>query len=156
MKKIIILTAVATVATWGFFVPSFGSSGNSNGREDANFVRDNNKSIVTDIKNNKSYSDIINTNKYNYNQAIDYCQKLELSNAKDWRIPTKDELKSLFDFTNKPVNIKNKFINTQEGRYWSATKDRHEQAYYVDFDLGRYSVEKYNKNYYVMCIKDNK
>jgi len=147
------MIAMVSVMGWGSFIPSFGSDGK--GVDDKNFVRDNNQSIVIDKKEKKSYSDINNTKTYSFQEAIGYCENLTLANSSDWRLPSKDELRSLFDFRHKPVRIKNSFLNTQEGRYWSSTKASQNKAYYIGFDLGRYSRDKEDKRYFVMCVRDH-
>ncbi len=136
------------------FIPQFGGDGK--GVKDESFVRDNNKSIVTDTTYKKSYSDSKNTNQYTFEEAIAYCAKLELAGYSDWRLPNKDELKRLFDFHHKPVRIKTTFVNTAQGRYWSSTEANYNKAYYISFDLGRYSRTKKSEKYYVMCVRDSK
>ncbi|MBN2825129.1 MAG: DUF1566 domain-containing protein [Campylobacterales bacterium] len=143
-------TALATAS----FIPQFG--GHGKGVKDESFVRDNNKSIVTDTTYKRSYSDIKNTNLYTFEEATAYCAKFQLAGYSDWRVPNKDELKRLFDFKRKPVRIKTTFVNTAEGRYWSSTEANYNKAYYISFDLGRYSRDKKTKKYYVMCVRDGK
>lgn len=153
MKKILTASIVFSIGVWASFIPTFGG-GTPKGRVDPNFSRDNNQSIVTDRKEKKSYSDITNTKQYTHAEALKYCQTLSLAGFSDWRLPNKEELKSLLDYTRKPVNIKYPFANTQEGRYWSSTKANYNKAYYIDFDLGRYSRAKEIKAYYVLCVRD--
>jgi len=155
VKKILIVSTVIATIAWSSFIPTFGGV-SEKGRVDKNFVHEHNNTIVSDLKNKKSYSDIKHNKQYTQEQALAYCEKLELANTKDWRLPTKEELKTLFDFTRKPVNIKYPFANTQESRYWSSTTANHGKAYYADFDLGRYSRAKVEKQYFVLCVRDKK
>ena len=120
---------------------------------DTNFMRDDKREIVLDKKSNKFYYDSTPSKKMSYDSALEYCSKMDYLGYSDWRVPTKDELKSLLDLSRSYISIKHAFKNIQKGIYWSATKDRYEQAWYIDFDLGRYSTAKYNHKYYVICVK---
>jgi hypothetical protein len=94
MKRAMVMGIATLTIAWGSFIPKFGGDGK--GVTDSNFVRENNKSIVTDTLEKKSYSDIKNAKRYSYQEAIAYCEKLELANHSDWRLPSKEELKRLF------------------------------------------------------------
>jgi len=155
MKGFVTVALLSITLVWASFIPTFGG-GSDKGRVDPNFTRDHNLSIVTDTKNKKSYTDSNSTKRYTNAEAIEYCQKLTHANFSDWRLPTKDELKSLLDYTRKPVHIKYPFSNIQEGRYWSSTQANQQKSYYVDFDIGRFNRTKSDKEYYALCVRDNK
>ncbi|MEA2028062.1 MAG: DUF1566 domain-containing protein [Campylobacterota bacterium] len=154
MKGFITITILFVTLIWASFIPKFGG-GSEKGRVDPNFTRDNNQSIVTDTKNKKSYTDIKSTTRYTNAKAISYCEKLTHATFSDWRLPSKNELKSLLDYTRKPVQIKYPFNNIQEGRYWSATQANQQKSYYVDFDIGRFNRTKSDKEYYALCVRGN-
>ncbi len=44
--------------------------------------------------------------------------------------------------------------NTLRERYWTSTEDKRDSAWYVDFDLGRYSTQDFTKLYRVICVSD--
>ncbi len=131
---------------------SFAYGGDSD-RVDKNFIRDEKREVVLDKKSNKIYYDATPSAKMDYYSAIEYCDKMDYLGYDNWRVPTKDELKSLLELSRSYISIKHAFKNIQKGIYWSATKDRYKQAWYIDFDLGRYSTAKYDHKYYVICVK---
>lgn len=80
--------------------------------------------------------------------ATDYCKNLILANFKDWRLPSKDELKNLSTQEN---NLKNVSSNW----YWSNTSNANnsERAWSIYSDNGDgYSDFKYIENY-VRCVR---
>jgi len=134
---------------------SFAYGGDSD-NIDKNFLRNDAKDIVLDKKSNKLYYDGKPSAKMNYSSAIKYCQEMKFQGMTDWRVPTKDELISLLELSRSYISIKHAFKNVQQGIYWSSTKDRRGEAWYVDFDLGRYSTRAYEYKYYVLCVKEVK
>ncbi len=151
MKKSVTVLLSATMLAWGSFIPQFGGG---NGKDDPNFVRDAKENTVRDIRGGKLYTDIPNARKYTFHEATEYCKGLRHGGYSDWRLPSLEELKSLFDFTRRPVSIRNSFHNTQKGIYWTSTPDRYENAWYIDYDLGRYNTEKYDRPFHAMCVRD--
>ncbi|MEA3418125.1 MAG: DUF1566 domain-containing protein [Campylobacterota bacterium] len=154
MIRTSLVLALATVTLSGGFIPDFSFAyGGDSDKIDKNFARDDKKEVVLDIKNKKIYYDSTPSAKMNFFDAEQYCKKMDYLGYKDWRVPSKDELRSLFELSRRHISIKHAFKNVQEGIYWSSTKDRHEQAWYIDFDLGRYSTAKYDHEYYVLCVR---
>ncbi len=90
-----------------------------------------------------------NPTKYNWSNAISYCEGLTLGGRSDWRLPNINELRSIIDYTFKlPAIDSIAFPNTQSDTYWSSTF-----CYSVDFDIGNVSLQFYNTNpYYVRCV----
>jgi hypothetical protein len=155
MIKIFSALAIATALLFGGFFSNMSFAyGRDSGKVDKNFVRDDNRSIVIDLKNKRSYSDGAPSKKMTYNQAINYCKAMKLGGYTDWRLPSKEELKSLLQLSRRGLSVKHAFKNVQEGIYWSSTKDRHNEAWYVDFDLGRYSTADFGHLYYVLCTRE--
>jgi len=155
MIKIFSALTIATVLLFGGFFSNMSFAyGRDSGKVDKNFVRDDNRSIVIDLKNKRSYSDGAPSKKMTYNQATNYCKAMKLGGYTDWRLPSKEELKSLLQLSRRGLSVKHAFKNVQEGIYWSSTKDRHNEAWYVDFDLGRYSTADFGHLYYVLCTRE--
>ncbi len=153
MVKISVVLMVSTVIMWSSIIPNF--SGESD-KVDNSFVRDDNKSIVIDSKNNKIYNDDSYGTNLTFLEANSYCAKMDYLGTVDWRLPSHEEMKSLLELSRRPIAIKHAFKNVQEGIYWTSTKDRRENAWYVDFDLGRYFTAKYDKKFFVLCVRDFK
>lgn len=81
--------------------------------------------------------------------AITYCKNLTLANFKDWRLPTKDELKYL-------STQKNKLKNVSSNWYWSITSNNNngERAWSIYFDNGDGYSDLKNAYNYVRCIRN--
>ncbi|WP_129101138.1 DUF1566 domain-containing protein [Arcobacter sp. F2176] len=81
--------------------------------------------------------------------AMSYCKNLTLAKFKDWRLPTKDELKNL-------STQKDKLKNISSNWYWSATSNNNnsERAWSIYFDNGDGYSDLKNASNYVRCIRD--
>jgi len=158
MTRAIMIVSCATVMAFGggFISNMSFSYGGDSGKMDKNFVRDNEKEVVKDLKSGMIYYDAAPSSKMDYNKAVAYCSDLSYLDHTDWKLPTKEELKAILELGRRDLNVKRAFKNIQEGIYWSSTKDRRSEAWYVDFDLGRYSTADYDRNYYVLCVRQGK
>jgi len=81
-----------------------------------------------------------------WNEAINHCQGLAVSNFKGWRLPTKEELSSLIDPSQiAPALPKGHPFVNMKYTYWTSTthEDISGDAYYVHFAQG--SVRAYTK-----------
>ncbi len=154
MKKIVLTLTIATaIASAGFMSNMSFAYGKDSGKIDKNFVRDNKHEIVKNMENGKIYSDTIASSKMTYSKAVEYCNTMSHLGFSDWKLPNKEELKAIMELGRRDLNVKHAFQNIQEGIYWSSTKDRHDEAWYVDFDLGRYNTASYDHNYYALCVR---
>lgn len=159
MIKTALLLSVGSIIASAWFMPtmSFGyGDDNDTTNVDKSYVRDDKKKIVRDTSSNRIYYDSTPSPKMHFFQAWEYCQKMDYLGENDWRVPSKDELRSLLELSRRTINVKHAFKNVKEEKYWTSTEDKFEQAYYVDFDLGRYSTEKYTHKYRVICVRDSK
>ncbi len=155
MKKILLTMTVATaIASAGFMSNMSFAYGKDSGKADKNFIRDNTLQVVKDLKSGKTYSDTAPSAKMSYSDALKYCTDMNLLGVSDWELPSIDELKAIMELGRRDLNVKRAFKNVQEGIYWSATKDRRGDAWYVDFDLGRYSTTEPDHTYYTLCVRE--
>ncbi len=152
----LILTS-ALASAW--FMPTLSFGGGDDERyehKDASFVRDAKKEVVIDTKRDKVYYDSTPSKRMHFFAAWDYCKKMDYLDHNDWRVASKKEMVSLLELSRRSVTVKHAFKNVLEERYWSATDDRFDKAWYFDFDLGRYSTIDFRYKYRVICVRDEK
>jgi hypothetical protein len=68
--------------------------------------------IVTDNDTSLIWEDGSTIAKKNWSEAISYCESLELGGYDDWRLPNKNELLSIVDYSKISPAIKDGFVNT--------------------------------------------
>ena len=158
MKKIVFILTFALVTLHSGFWPdfSFAYERGDSDKIDKNFVRDNTQQVVLDKKGHKIYYDAKPSLKMNYDDALKYCEKMDYLGYMSWRVPNKEEMRSLLELSRRKITVKHAFKNVQEGIYWASTTDRYNDAWYFDFDLGRYSTAEKNKHFYVLCVGEKK
>ena len=117
--------------------------------------------IVTDSKTGLAWQDNNDTNgtQRTWQEAIDYCEALDLGGHSDWRLPNVNELKTIIDRTKTQPAIVDGFEyvgSSNYGSYWSSStfKGLEGNAWVVLFDYG--VVLGYGKDYsgYVRCVRD--
>ena len=89
------------------------------------------------------------TNKMTWNEAVKYCQNLQLAGFTDWRLPTLKELKELFKYKSKLKYITSDY-------YWSSITDNSDSKYagIVYFYNGRDALHDKSSSYYIRCIRE--
>lgn len=146
---------LSTTMLFGFFMPNMDFSlDRDSDNIDTNYVRVQKEQIVLDQRDKKMYYDSTPSKKMHFFKAWEVCQKMDYLHYTNWRVPTKDELKNLLELSRPRVKSKHAFENVSRDLYWTSTKDQYESAWFVDFDLGRYSTAKYNEKLKVMCVRN--
>lgn len=79
-------------------------------------------------------------NELNWEDAIDYCEALDLANYSDWRLPNAKELQSIVDYTKSPDTTNSAAIDTD---YFNATLIINENA---EDDYGFYWASTTHQN----------
>ncbi len=134
MVLIYIIILIASIALWA----DFSRSG----------------SIVKDNRTGLEWQDDIEAFNMYWQVAIDYCESLSLDGG-GWRLPNKNELISIVDYSVSHPSIYSEFENTTSGYYFSSTTDVDSIYYlwYVDFKYG--DVNSHHKSYhkYVRCVR---
>ncbi len=75
-----------------------------------------------------------------WNQAREYCANLQLGGATDWRLPTVDELKTLFDRSqSKPYKAKGPIELGMPG-IWSSSTNNSGDVWSFNFSYGGKSL----------------
>lgn len=135
-----------------FFMPTFSFGGGDSNNIDKNFQRDNRTKIVLDKQNSKIYYDSTPSPKVSFEDAKTFCKNIDYLGYKGWRVPTKEEYVSLLELSRRNMTVKHAFKNVQSAIYWSSTPERFNEAWYFDFDLGRYSTHKRDNKHYTLCV----
>jgi len=111
--------------------------------------------IITDFESRLVWQDNGYSEKHAWDESFVYCENLYLGGYKDWRLPNKDELASLF--WNK------KILNSYQSSYYWTASTAHipasksyvkDYAWFVDFSDG-YMDDAYRKDHreYVRCVR---
>ena len=91
----------------------------------------------------------------NWQEALAYCQKLNLHGYTDWRLPDLNELESLVDYTRFDPAIDPVF-SCRSKEYWSSSPNADDfgRASCVHFDDGIAPYYYYKSDtYYVRCVR---
>ncbi len=98
----------------------------------------------------------VSQNEMMQEEAIVYCQKLELDGFEDWRLPTLEEAYTIVDMTQERPALKKGFEILSDARFWTSTsfaKNPRKEAWRISMSYGE--AEPYNKNrsYCVRCVR---
>jgi hypothetical protein len=115
---------------------------------------------TTNLKWQDDYSDNSNNIKHTtWQSAIDYCENLTLNGQNDWRLPNKNELLSIVDYTKSKPSINEIFVKkTVAGYYWSSTtttnhSDHGTAWWVVYFGYGYTDTGVKNGSHDVRCVR---
>ncbi len=118
----------------------------------------NRNAVVLDKKNAIYWQDNLFTQKSSedWDDAVEYCDKLVLNTMDKWRLPTFNELLSIVDYGRVHPAINPIFDYVNEGTYWtsvdfSASPSR---AWTIDFRTGKTYYSYKTTNHTVRCVKD--
>lgn len=121
---------------------------------------DNQDGTITDHKTGLMWMKNTAEKGMNWKKAVEYCEKINIAGYFDWRLPTVDELRSLFEFNNKKGCINKKYFpDTKSFQYWSCTEVKlsSKNAWLVEFPYGGYDSyccgEK-TSLFYVRAVRD--
>ena len=157
MKKILLIFTLLTLSLFAnFFADMSFSYKHGKGNVDKNFVRNDKNGTVEDLKTHLIYYDAKPSKKMIYSDAVAYCENMDYLGHKDWKLPTIEQLKAITELSRRELYVKHAFKNIQEGIYWASTKDRYDEAWYVDFDLGRWNTASYDHQFYALCVRQGK
>jgi len=114
-------------------------------------VRDNVTGLIWEVKT----LDNMNIT-YNWQQALSYCETLPLADYSDWRLPNRNELQSLVDYSRFWHGIDTTFFpNTVLSSYWSSTTNAAlpRSAWDVDFHYGFVSGDVKSGSCFVRAVR---
>lgn len=133
--------------------------------------QDNSNGTVTDMVTGLMWQkgdDQNDSGGCNWQEALEYCESLDLAGHKDWRLPNIRELESIVDWSRYRMNIDPVFDCRGYPGYWSgstytdrAYTDRSDRAWFVEFDWGFVGTSpnssswepKSSHSYYVRCVR---
>jgi hypothetical protein len=121
------------------------------------FSRDSANSVVVDNRTNLMWQDDANANttKRTWSGAITYCEDLTLATHSDWRLPNKNELKSIVDRSKDNPAMSEVFQNRVSSSYWSSSTFAGDStdAWFVYFGNGGDYFDVKTFTYYVRCVR---
>ena len=100
---------------YGHFVRAVRGGQSSN-----NFI-DNGDGTITDTDTGLMWQKDTAPGAYTWQQALSYCENLTLAEHNDWRLPNRNELQSLIDYSRYNPSINTTFFPNTGNRYWSST-----------------------------------
>jgi len=97
-------------------------------------------------------------NRQSWEEALDYCENLDLDNYSDWRLPNIRELVSIIEFGNEnPAVNTEMFPNTELTGYWSSTTSisSTDKAIQIQFNSGDGALieDAKNNGHFVRCVR---
>jgi ABC-type transport system substrate-binding protein len=90
----------------------------------------------TDPATGLTWTKADNGSDVNWNQATDYCSSLRLGGYSDWRLPTIDELKGIYDANAGDSHVKGN-LKLYAGFLWSSTQKNAGQVWLYAFGTGQ-------------------
>ncbi len=96
------------------------------------------------------------TSSKTWQEALSHCENSIAGGHTDWRLPNRNELASLVDYTvNSGVMSSFPGIATKE--FWTSTSSLSEpaKAWPVDFDSGRIIADSKSETHYVLCVRND-
>jgi len=118
-----------------------------------NFV-DNKDGTIFDAKSNLIWQQADDGTERAWDEAVKYCEDLELAGYTDWVLPKIFELEGLIDVSQSPTI--NPLFSVKPSYYWSSSESRSsvKSAKYVNFFYGNTYTYSKDNTYYGLCVRD--
>lgn len=108
---------------------------------------------VRDAETGLHWTTSDNQDDIDWHTATAYCRELELDQSADWRLPTIEELKAIFDWGGwrGPRSLR-----MSRSSSWSSTQDGSSSAFFFDFNSGsqRSSALESVNDMRALCVRD--
>jgi hypothetical protein len=120
-----------------------------------NDFANNGNGTITDQMSGLQWQEVTDGVARNWNEALAYCENLNLASSIEWRLPDIKELESIIDHSNSPYIDTTFFSYVGPTEYWSSTTidGLTSVAYTVDFEYGRSGPREKATTYFsVRCI----
>ncbi|ETR69243.1 MAG: hypothetical protein OMM_04057 [Candidatus Magnetoglobus multicellularis str. Araruama] len=105
---------------------------------DSNRFHDNNDGTITDTVTGLMWQQATSIDK-SWQDALNTCHKLQLAGYSDWRLPGREVLRSIVDYTQYAAALnKNVFPQSASIAYWTSTTDQQHwnHAWCIHFQIG--------------------
>ena len=122
---------------------------------DPNRFHDNNDGTITDTYTGLMWQKDTTSDK-NWKDALDTCHKLELAGYTDWRLPGKEVLRSIVDYTQYAASLNKQFFpQSASTAYWTSTTDQQQMnnAWCIHFQYGNDLSRSKNQLYAVRAVR---
>jgi hypothetical protein len=151
MTVLIAVICIMSVGAMSFRV----SFANDAGAGKQRFI-DNGNGTVSDRTNGLVWQQTDDSQTRKWADAIAYCQNLTLADKKDWRLPTRQELKSIVDDTRSQPAINTTYFRINGMRYWSLSTydDNPDLACFVFFKNGSMTCCDKINAFLVRCVRN--
>lgn len=118
-----------------------------------NYV-DNQDGTISDLQHGTMWQKSDDGVERSWQEAITYCDALELAGHDDWFLPKASQLEGLIDTANSPAIAP--LFSLKASYYWSATGSTSstDSAKYVNFFYGSAYTNSKNKPYYAICVRE--
>lgn len=117
---------------------------------------DNNDGTVTDTETGLMWQKGTAPGTYTWQQALAYAEELTLAGHSDWRLPNRNELQTLVDYSRyNPAIDPILEVSAVLPFYWSSTSNAYHMgnAWFVYFDDGYVYYDKKSEKYYVRVVR---
>jgi len=125
------------------------------GQSSNNFV-DNSDGTISDTSTGLMWQKATAPGTYTWEQALSYCENLTLGGHSDWRLPNRNELQSIVDYSRyNPAIDTTYFPGTVASVYWSSTTYAFNilDAWIVYFDDGSVGYGSKTATSYVRAMR---
>ncbi len=115
---------------------------------------DNNDGTITDMATALMWQKSDDGTERTWDEAVLYCESLELADNTDWMLPRIHMLENLIDSSFSPTI--NPAFSVKPSYYWSSSESRAsvKSAKYVNFFYGNTYAFSKDNTYYSICVKD--
>lgn len=115
---------------------------------------DNQDGTISDLEHGTMWQKGDDGIERSWQEALTYCENLELAGHDDWLLPKAYQLEGLIDTANSPAIAP--VFAVKASYYWSATGSTSstDSAKYVNFFYGNAYTNNKNKPYYAICVRE--